>query len=127
MKTKLIPTSLLGVAGLTTVGLLGMTAPTTLSSADELAKRDEDAVELVLVADDDGGDDDITDGGGDDTNTGLSAATNDGTNSAFTGVSRDRDASRSDKTRDWTRDGGDRTRDWSSNRTNDRSRNDTRG
>jgi len=42
-------------------------------------------------------------------------------------VSRDRDLSRGDNTRDWTRDGkGDRTRDWSQNRTNDRSRNDTR-
>ncbi len=49
-----------------------------------------------------------------------------GTNSRFTAVSRDRDRSRSDKTRDWTRDGGDRTRDWSANKTNDKSRADTR-
>ena len=44
----------------------------------------------------------------------------------MTGVSRDRDLSRGDKTRDWTRDGGDKTRDKTANSTNDRSRNDTR-
>ena len=60
-------------------------------------------------------------------NTGFSRSTNDNTRSNFTRVSRDRDLSRSDKTKDWTRDGGSRTRDWSANRTNDRSRNDTRG
>ncbi len=42
-------------------------------------------------------------------------------------MSRDRDKSRGDKTRDWTRDGGDKTRDKTANNTNDRSRNDTRG
>jgi len=41
-------------------------------------------------------------------------------------MSRDRDRSRGDLTKDWTRDGGDRTRDHSKNQTNDRSRNDTR-
>ena len=41
-------------------------------------------------------------------------------------MSRDRDQSRGDRTKDWTRDGGDRTRDFSQNRTNDGSRNDTR-
>ena len=55
-----------------------------------------------------------------------SRSTNDGTNSNFTDVSRDNDRSRSDKTKDWTRDGGDRTRDHSNNQTNDGSRNDTR-
>ena len=123
---KLIPTALLGVAGLTTVGIIGMQAP--MVSADEVVKREDDAVELVLVADDD--DDDTNDG--DDTQTrsrtGNSRDTNDNTRSNFTNVSRDRDISRSDKTRDWTRDGaGDKKkRDWSANRTNDRSRNDTR-
>ncbi|PVG81844.1 hypothetical protein DDE18_14055 [Nocardioides gansuensis] len=122
---KLIPTALLGVAGLTTVGLLGLQAPSV--QADELAKRDEDVVELVLVADDDDDDTNTDDGGGDDTDTGASASTHDGTRSNFTGVSRDRDISRSDKTRDWTREGNGKKRDWSANRTNDRSRNDTRG
>ncbi len=56
-----------------------------------------------------------------------SAASRDATNSRETPVSRDRDLSRGDLTRDWTWDGGDRTRDWSRNSTNDASRNDTRG
>jgi hypothetical protein len=121
---KLLPTTLLGVAGLTVIGLIGTTSPIVTSTSDEAAKRDDDAPSLVLVADDD--DDDTND---DDTRsrTGASANTHDNTRSNFTGVSRDRDASRGDKTRDWTRDGGDRTRDWSANKTNDRSRNDTRG
>ena len=55
-----------------------------------------------------------------------SAESNDGTNSRVTPVSRDKDRSRGDLTKDWTRDGGDRTRDWSRNTTNDKSRNDTR-
>lgn len=120
---KLIPTALLGVAGLAAIGLVGMSSPIVASSAEEVAKRDDDAPSLVLVADDD--DDDTNDDG--DTMTGVSANTNDNTASNFTGVSRDRDVSVSDKTRDWTMDGGDPTRDFSANRTNDRSRNDTRG
>lgn len=124
---KLIPTTLIGVAGLAAIGLIGMQAP--LVNADEAVKREDDVTELVLVADDD--DDDTNDNtntnGDDETNTGNSRATNDNTNSKFTAVSRDRDLSRSDKTRDWTRDGGTRTRDWSANKTNDASRNDTRG
>ena len=56
-----------------------------------------------------------------------SRASNDHTGSGHTAVSADRDRSRADKTRDFTRDGqGDRTRDFSQNRTNDRSRGDTR-
>jgi hypothetical protein len=86
---------------------------------------------LVDDRDDDDTNDDTTDGGGGGggTNgTGFSRSTGDSTNSRFTAVSRDRDLSRSDKTRDWTKDGsGDRKRDWSANKTNDRSRNDTRG
>ena len=121
---NLLPTALTGVAGLTVIGLVGMSSPIVAPAADEAAKRDDDAPSLALVADDD--DDDTFD---DDTDsrTGASASTNDSTRSNFTGVSRDRDLSRGDKTRDWTRDGGDRTRDWSANKTNDRSRNDTRG
>ena len=123
---KLLPTALLGVAGLTAMGLIAMSSPIVAQASDEAVKREDDAPSLVLVADDD--DDDTNDGDDDDeTNTGVSASTNDNPRSNFTGVSRDRDVSRGDKTRDWTRDGGDRTRDWSSNKTNDRSRNDTRG
>ena len=124
---KLLPTALLGVAGLTALGLVGMSSPVAASAADEAAKREDDAPSLVLVADDD--DDDTADDT-DDTRTrsrtGASRNTGDHTRSNVTGVSRDRDLSRADKTRDWTRDGGDRTRDRSANQTNDGSRNDSR-
>lgn len=118
MKLKaLLPTALLGVSGATLAGLMAMQAPTV--DAGEVAKRDEDGVELVLVGDDD--DDDTNDWS-------RSRETNDHTRSNFTKVSRDRDRSRGDKTRDWTRDGkrDHKKRDWSANKTNDRSRNDTR-
>lgn len=110
---KLLPTALLSIAGTSAIGLIAMSSPVVSAGADEAAKREDDIPALVLVADDD--DDDTHD---DDTD--------DDTASNFTGVSRDRDISRGDKTRDWTRDGGDRTRDWSANQTNDKSRNDTR-
>jgi hypothetical protein len=106
---KILPTTLLGVAGLTAFGLVAMATPVVSATPDEAAKRDDDTPSLVLVSDDD--DDD----------------TNDTTTSRVTDVSRDRDKSRGDKTRDWTRDGGDKTRDKTANSTNDRSRNDTRG
>jgi hypothetical protein len=116
--------SVIGLAGLVGVGVMAW--PTLgVATADGYLKRDEQEVDLVLVDDDD-----------DDSNdtsrsrfTGFSASTRDGTRSNFTKVSRDRDLSRSDKTRDWTRDGkGDKKkRDWSANKTNDRSRNDSRG
>jgi hypothetical protein len=113
----------IGLAGLVGVGVLAWPS-IGATSADGYLKRDEQEVDLVLVDDD-----------GDDTNdntrsrfTGHSASTRDGTASNFTRVSRDRDLSRSDKTRDWTGDGtDDRKRDWSANQTNDRSRNDSRG
>ena len=126
---KLIPTALLGVTGLAAAGLIGMQAPVVASTGeDEVTKREDDTPSLVLVADDD--DDDTHDGddtGQTRTRTGASADTDDNTRSNVTGVSRDRDLSSGDKTRDWTRDGGDPTRDRSAGHTNDRSRNDTRG
>jgi hypothetical protein len=88
---------------------------------DEAAfRRDDDYSEVVAVSDDDGDDT--------DTNSRHSSGvdSNDRTGSGHSAVSRDRDRSRGDRTRDWTRDGGDRTRDWTGNHTNDRSRNDTR-
>lgn len=123
---KLLPIGTLGLAGLVGAGLMALPGTTVAASVDEEAaiKREDSATELVLVSDDD--DDDDT--GNTDTNTGASLSTNDGTRSNFTAVSRDRDLSRSDKTKDFTFDGpGDtRTRDLTANRTNDRSRNDTR-
>ena len=134
---KLVSISTLAVAGAVTTGLIAFQTP---ASADEdAAFRKDDNPDVVMAVDDDDDDDTFgrdgdtrtrtngqtrTNGG--DTNTGASRSTRDGTNSRFTGVSRDRDLSRSDKTKDWTRDGGDRTRDHSANQTNDRSRNDTR-
>ncbi len=123
--------SVIGLSGLVGVGVLAWPSVTAAAAADsdEVYKRDERVTELALVADDDDDDtngDTNTNDGTNNTNTGFSRATNDNTNSRFTAVSRDRDLSRSDKTRDWTRDGGDKTRDRSAGQTNDRSRNDTR-
>lgn len=119
-----------GITGLVTTALLAWPVTSAFADDDTAIKRDEDTPDFVLVADED--DDDTADrvaaGGDTDTrsrNT-SGADSNDGTHSRHTGVSRDRDRSRGDKTRDWTRDGGDRTRDHSAAQTNDRSRNDTR-
>ena len=126
---KIVSTALMAMIGLVAVGLLSLQTAGTSQANDEVSKRDDDSPELVLVADDD--DDDTNGSKSGDTsrsrNTGSSRSTRDNTNSRFTGVSRDRDLSRSDKTRDWTRDGkGGKKHDWSANKTNDRSRNDTR-
>lgn len=125
MKKTLIPFGTLGLAGLVGVGLMSFPATTVSANlGDEaITKREDNVAELVLVDDDD--DDDsfsrTTRG------TGSSRSRADGTNSRYTAVSRDRDRSRGDLTKDWTRDGpGSRTRDFSQNRTNDRSRHDTR-
>ncbi len=84
--------------------------------------RDEDAAPLMASDDDDDGDDSNSTG-----HTDRTGKSNDRTNSRFTPVSKDRDWSRGDLTRDKTRDGkGGKKRDWSRNHTNDRSRNDTR-
>jgi hypothetical protein len=130
MKKTLLPLGTLGIAGAVTLGVIGMTGSvTSAADRDAYVKREETATSLVLVADDD--DDDSNDGS--DTGwskttigTGSSRSRADGTNSRYTKVSRDRDHSRGDKTKDWTRDGGDRTRDLTPNLTNDRSRHDTR-
>ena len=104
---KLIPTGLLGVVGLTAIGLLGLQGTgTAQASNDAVFKRDEDAVELVLVDDDDDNDTNSRSRDTRSRNTGASRSTRDNTRSNFTKVSRDRDRSRGDKTRDWTRDGG---------------------
>lgn len=59
--------------------------------------------------------------------TRASKQTNDNTRSNYSKVSRDRDRSRGDLTRDLTRDGGNgQTRDLTADSTNDKSRNDTR-
>lgn len=133
---KLLSFGTLGLAGAVGVGLMALPGATVAASFDEGAavKREDGVTELVLVDDDD--DDDTADDSVDsadsvasaDTFTGFSRSTNDRTRSNFTKVSRDRDISRSDKTRDWTRDGKNdrKKRDWTADSTNDRSRNDTR-
>ena len=118
-----------GVAALGTTMAAGLVVsfggPASAAGDDAAyAKREDNAKEWVVSADDDLDDDTNTGtktGGGGDT-----SKSNDNTGSRASGVSRDRDNSRGDNSRDWTRDGGDRTRDHSGNHTNDRSRNDTR-
>lgn len=118
---KLATIGTLGLAGAVTTGLIAFQGPSAIADDDAVYKRDDDAGNVVVTVDDD--DDDDTNS----RNTGFSRSTRDGTNSRFTKVSRDRDHSRSDLTRDQTRDGkGAKKRDWSKNQTNDRSRNDTR-
>ncbi len=136
MKKILVPLSTLGLAGAVAVGLVGATGSLS-SAADQVVpgsdqavvKREDQVAELVLVSDDDDDDtNDATDSrvSKSTAGTGSSRSRADGTNSRYTAVSRDRDLSRGDKTKDWTRDGGDRTRDLTPNLTNDKSRNDTR-
>ena len=113
-----------GVAALGTTMAAGLVigAGHTASAAGDdaaYAKREDNAKEWVVSADDDSD-------GDTNTNGGDNSRSNDNTGSRATGVSRDRDNSRGDNSRDWTRDGGDRTRDHSGNHTNDGSRNDTR-
>ena len=118
---RIIRATALSLSGLLGAAALAWPAVSGTAAGEVVYKRDELAGELVLVADED--DDDTNDG---DSRSRVSRATNDGTRSNRTRVSRDRDRSRSDKTRDWTRDGGDRTRDHTGGRMNDRSRNDSR-
>jgi hypothetical protein len=121
--TKLSTRSLV-LAGTLTGALMAYAVPTAFAGDYQAFKRNEDTPDVVTTLDDD--DDD--DSGGDNTsfNSGTGNS-NDGTNSRETRVSRDKDRSRDDLTKDRTRDGkGPSKRDWSQNRTNDRSRNDTR-
>ncbi|CAB4738159.1 unannotated protein [freshwater metagenome] len=125
------------IAGAVGAGLLAFPAAQAADS-DVFWKRDDDRADVVSTVDDD--DDDDTNRTNDDTNTQngdtngtnntagdtSGVASNDNTNSRVTDISRDRDISQGDRTRDWTRDGGDETRDTTANATNDKSRNDTR-
>jgi hypothetical protein len=122
---KLAGIGSLTLAGTLTGALMAYAVPTAFGSDTAAFMRNDDLPDVITTVDDD--DDD--DSGGDDT-TSFNSGTgnsNDGTNSRETRVSRDRDLSRDDLTKDRTRDGqGPSKRDWSQNRTNDRSRNDTR-
>jgi len=114
-------------AALLGLGLFAMIASTPASAEDVVAKR-EDSSTVLLSEDDednDGDDDDADDATGASSPSGTGVS-NDGTGSRVTAVSRDRDVSNDDLTKDRTMDGGDPTRDFSQNHTNDASRNDTR-
>jgi hypothetical protein len=134
-------TGTLVLSGLLTAGLLALPVTAVTSAGDaKLAKRDDDGTELVLVADDDDVDDD--DSGLQKAQTRTRSRTRgqtrtrtrtntgrdgDGTRTR-TGANSGRDNSRPRVQNDWTRDGkGAQKRDWSQNRTNDRSRRNTRG
>jgi len=130
---NLIRTGILTLAASVGLGLAGAGAAQVLPSDTSdalLSKREMSSI--VLAAEDDNDNDNDNDSSR--TNTGDSRTktvnsrtgdSDDTTNSRVTGVSRDRDRSRGDLTRDWTRVGGDHTRDFSRHLTNADSRNDT--
>jgi hypothetical protein len=119
--------SALALVGLMSGALVAYAVPAANAAKDAVYTRAEDSADVVMTMDDDDDDDsnDNTDNSRSfNSGTGNS---NDNTNSRETRVSRDRDLSRDDLTKDRTNDGpGKNNRDWSQNRTNDRSRNDTR-
>ncbi|WP_139983703.1 hypothetical protein [Nocardioides litoris] len=133
-----LTTGTLGLAGLVAASALAIPGASVASpSEDRWTKRDEDTPDVVLVADDD---DDDTNARDEDTRTrdqqtrtrdtrsrgdvGADTRSNDNTG---TGDRTGRDDSRDRRVKDWTQDGpGAQKRDWSVNKTNDRSRNNTR-
>jgi hypothetical protein len=134
MRDTLLRGGIASVAGALGVGLFLLLPGAANASDDPVISKREEQASILVTADDD--DDDSRDGTNDRSRvsreTGFSGVNSrvsrDGTNSRVTPVSKDRDRSRGDLTKDWTRDrGGDRTRDWTKNSTNDRSRHDTRG
>ena len=131
MRTKLLTIGTMGLAGLVAGGLMAL--PMTASAAgakDQYVKRDEDTPDVVLVTDDDDDDDGpLARDTGTNTNTNTGGGTNTGTNTnTRTGTRSGRDNSWTRARKDFTKDGaGDRKVDWSQNRTNDRSRRNTRG
>jgi hypothetical protein len=122
MQKKPLVAAATGLVGLTASGLaVSLLAwPAATGEQPVLAKREEDTPDIVLMSDDDDDDDDDT--------TSVSRTGNSGDRSR-TGARSGRDDSRSNRARkDWTHDGpGAKKRDWSANRTNDRSRHNTRG
>lgn len=134
MRKKPVVVAASGLVGLMASGLtVSLLAwPSEAGTQDLAVKREEDTPDIVLVNDDD--DDDTRDdsvraraAADTDTRTGVSRSGNSGDRSR-TGARSGRDDSRSGRAvRDWTHDGvGPVKRDWSANRTNDRSRNNTR-
>lgn len=135
MRKKPVVVAASGLVGLMASGLtVSLLAwPSEAGTHDLAVKRDEDTPDIVLVNDDDDDDDARDDtvraraAADTDTNSRISRSGNSGDRSR-TGARSGRDDSRSGRAvRDWTHDGaGPMKRDWSANRTNDRSRNNTR-
>ena len=106
---KILPTTLLGVAGLTAFGLIAMATPvvsatpTRPPSATTTRRRWSWSPTTTMTTPTTTTT--TTRTRNSPSYTDQSRDTNDNTNSRFTEVSRDRDKSRGDKTRDWTRDG----------------------
>lgn len=119
------------IAGAVGAGILALPTAAVADSDDVFWKRDDDRADVVMTVDDrdddDTNDDDTNGTNGTNGSDTSGVDSNDNTNSRVSAVSRDRDVSQDDRTRDWTRDGGDKTLDQTANGTNDRSRNDTRG
>lgn len=128
MKITTLRVGTLGVAGLVTTGLLALPIAAATAGDDQLLKRDDDTPDVVLVDDNDDDDDTgLAKRDGTNTNTGTSAGTNTNDNTR-TGARSGRDRSWNKVRKDYTRDGaGERRVDWSQNKTNDRSRHNTRG
>lgn len=119
-------TVIAALAAVLGLSLFALTS-TSANASDELVATRQDGVTLLSDDDDDTGDDDTGDDDTDvtfDSNTGES---HDATGSRETAVSQDRDLSNDDRTKDKTMDGGDPTIDHTENRTNDSTKNDTRG
>jgi hypothetical protein len=119
----LMSKGVLALFGLLAAALVAYAVPAASGSTEVAYKRSDDSADVVTTLDDDDDDDD----GDTSSFNSRTGDSNDNTGSRETGVSRDRDLSRDDLTKDRTKDGpGKSKRDWSQNRTNDRSRNDTR-
>jgi hypothetical protein len=123
----MVARTLIGVMALLVGGgFTGSAALADQGSQEAVLREDAEAVVISL----DDGDDDGQ-GGSNSGNSGVTGTSgvdsNDGTNSKVTPVSKDRDRSWDDLTKDRTKDGpGGKKRDWSKNKTNDKSRNDSR-
>jgi uncharacterized membrane protein len=114
-------------AVLVLAGSIGLGAPTAALAANEKAYAREEDVYVVAAVDDDDGDGDTGNtGNSGDTSKTSGQDSNDNTNSRNSAVSKDRDRSKGDLTKDRTNDGPGSTRDNTRNHTNDKSRNDTR-
>lgn len=125
----LVKAGIISTAGLVGGGLMAL-GVSSAAADDAGYNRYDDDTEIVTTVDDDDDDDTRDRTRSRDTatrNSINSRASRDATNSRFSKVSRDKDRSRGDLTRDMTGDGpGKQKRDWSAGSTNDNSRNDTR-